>query len=1615
MQKKILSMILAIAMVVSMFAGISITASAAETVTLTFSGGSGTSQDTWTFADDASGISAVVAKGTHTTSPRLDSNLIRIYGTADKNNTLTVSGPVGCNITGIAFAMGTSYNDLSKVTADSGAIDTGAATWTGSANSVTFTTTAQWRLNSITVTYEASTCDHAEYTTDTTAATCTEAGKNVYTCSACGITWEETIDALGHSVAEWTETLAPACTTAGSKEGTCATCNETVTESIPSLGHSYGEAVVTAPTCTEKGYSTLNCTACDYSKTTDEVAALGHTYVDGACSVCGEAQPESKTYAAVTVDTVVAGNYIVGSTRNTTSAYPTIYPATNFISSGHWCVSDSSVTAVEDAIDNANLPVDAVIFTLEGDNTNGFKISYTAEDGTVMYLGYSSYEKAKIAFAVGYDTFLWKVIADPDGGVALQTGTEGSYYTLSNNTTATTAIRGYANGTIYNGLYLFKEVTDSEGGEGGSEACEHANTEEVAAVAATCTTAGATAGVKCTDCGVIISGCEEIAALGHSYTEVTVDATCDEAGSITSTCSVCSDVQVTEIPATGNHNIVDGECTECGAIAEKYILTNKLADGDKVIIYNPSAGKAMDKACTNDTTRYKVGTDVTVVDGVIENLNGAIVWTVAAVEGGYSLTNEDGQVLSIEGTYNSIPYDKENITWTLAAAATDTCVYVNNTNGKQLYYGTSYNNFSAHNPLNYTEAEHAMQVYVLNGAGLSCTHAWDDGVVTEATCTETGKTVYTCTLCGESKEEVIDAKGHEYVLSYINADSMAHYLCSVCDYVSDPCYIYNKVDTIANGDTVVIGCSSGGLSATASGSKLARAYGEYSFYNYFNASMLAVETPAQALTVGYDEATGYYTFSYNDGTQDLYLTTGATGSSLSFAALDEATNLQKWVLEAGDGYYYIKNVEAAYQGNAQYIEYYYDFTTYKLGNGGYAYEMNFFAAAPSDAPACETNHANTSVIEAVAATCTEYGFTGNTRCEDCSLIVAYGTSIEPIGHSYGEGVADPAATCVASGVMTYTCSACGDVKTEEIPATGEHTYVDGTCTGCGATESVTPPVTGDVSYVKVTTAPEAWDGTYIVVYEDGEGNAYIFNGKDAVNGYVAATYANGVIASSAEIEAVEVIIATMEGGYSVKTADGYINGTSGSNKLNFSADAQANNISMTEAGNVLIESNTSVLTFNSTSGQMRFRYYKAASYAGMGQICLYAKVAGATEECAHANTELQNAVAATCTEPGYTGDTYCLDCSTVIEQGSVIEATGHSMSYTNNGDGTHNAACSACSDATETNVAHTYVDGACACGALEPKPNANLTVTMSISVGAEMQVFYTILNSRVKTYDSFYLEVVKESATGETTTTIFSLANNNLTAATNAAGSITRYSGTYTGIFAMEMGDNFTATLYAVAADGTVSYGPAVTSSIKTFLYEQLALDTSSAELKTLAVDMLNYGAAAQLQFEYDTENLVNADLTDAQKALGTQGIPEATDGYTATGSGAGVIASVSVQSKVMLYLTFRYRSNADSNLKVVIKDAKGNILSEYAPYQINTANCKAIYDNVGARQMRELITIELYDNDVLVSQSITWSVETYVAQTRANTSSTDALINVVNAMLNYGDSAYAFLEASGQ
>lgn len=90
-----------------------------------------------------------------------------------------------------------------------------------------------------------------------------------------------------------------------------------------------------------------------------------------------------------------------------------------------------------------------------------------------------------------------------------------------------------------------------------------------------------------------------------------------------------------------------------------------------------------------------------------------------------------------------------------------------------------------------------------------------------------------------------------------------------------------------------------------------------------------------------------------------FLTSGETGQALSFA--DKESEYSLWVIEdAGDGLYFLKNANANYNGNAQYMEYYNTFTTYgkKATADPKPYAMSFRTLAKeesSDGPLVKGN------------------------------------------------------------------------------------------------------------------------------------------------------------------------------------------------------------------------------------------------------------------------------------------------------------------------------------------------------------------------------------------------------------------------------------------------------------------------------------------------------------------------------------------------------------------------------------------------------------------------------------------------------------------------------------
>ena len=151
-------------------------------------------------------------------------------------------------------------------------------------------------------------CDHTwDDGKVTTEPTCTQTGVKTYTCSKCGSTRTEEIEAKGHT-AVTDAAVAATCTETGLTEGShCSVCDEVLVaqETTPALGHAWstnncaeeatctregcdatrkaGEhawgnwTVTKEATCTEAGSRTHTCTSCKV-EASEAITALGHSY-----------------------------------------------------------------------------------------------------------------------------------------------------------------------------------------------------------------------------------------------------------------------------------------------------------------------------------------------------------------------------------------------------------------------------------------------------------------------------------------------------------------------------------------------------------------------------------------------------------------------------------------------------------------------------------------------------------------------------------------------------------------------------------------------------------------------------------------------------------------------------------------------------------------------------------------------------------------------------------------------------------------------------------------------------------------------------------------------------------------------------------------------------------------------------------------------------------------------------------------------------------------------------------------------------------------------------------------------------------------------------------------
>ena len=240
-------------------------------------------------------------------------------------------------------------------------------------------------------------------------------------------------------------------------------------------------------------------------------------------------------------------------------------------------------------------------------------------------------------------------------------------------------------------------------------------------------------------------------------------------------------------------------------------------------------------------------------------------------------------------------------------------------------------------------------------------------------------------------------------------------------------------------------------------------------------------------------------------------------------------------------------------------------------------------------------------------------------------------------------------------------------------------------------------------------------------------------------------------------------------------------------------------------------------------------------------------------------------------------------------------------------------------------------------------------------------------------------------------------------------GKVSKITSNYGGVFSytdvapQNIGDELTAALYA--KDGS-QIGYPVTFSVKSYLKVLLSVDyeTSGCEsemkytaMRELAVNLLNYGSAAQIYTGHNTDALANAGLSDELKALATA--PISVNGTDRVVNGdAWVGAGVRFDYRLGIYYVFEAAS-----LDGVVASINGQrVVPEV--YDASKNQYIIRYSHFNATNMNDVITAKLVIGGV--EQTYAYSIKSYVAAKGGDDS---AFAKLVNATYAYGYAAVAY------
>lgn len=222
----------------------------------------------------------------------------------------------------------------------------------------------------------------------------------------------------------------------------------------------------------------------------------------------------------------------------------------------------------------------------------------------------------------------------------------------------------------------------------------------------------------------------------HEWEEEIIEATCTKEGKKTSTCSICGwskseTIEKKDHESDGGKVTKEATCTEEGEKTFTCIDCNEVIKTETIEKkeHESDGGKVTKEAtCTEDGEKTFTCTDCNaVIDTEVIEATGHKFSANWSKDKDYHWHECENNGCDEEDSDS-----KDKHTWE---------------NGVCKYCGYG--------------CEHDWEDGVCEDCGYKCEHTWDEGNKTPATCTKKGKIKYTCTVCGKTKIEDIDATGHD--------------------------------------------------------------------------------------------------------------------------------------------------------------------------------------------------------------------------------------------------------------------------------------------------------------------------------------------------------------------------------------------------------------------------------------------------------------------------------------------------------------------------------------------------------------------------------------------------------------------------------------------------------------------------------------------------------------------------------------------------------------------------------------------------------------------------------------------------------------------------------------